>query len=217
MNQQPAGTNKVRIFIADDHELLRAGLRRLVENHPDWEVSGEAADGQSVAELVRQQKPDVLILDIALPGANGLAIAAEISKTAPTVATLIYTGDDDPAVIHGAFEAGAKSFIRKTDERHHLISAIEALARNKPYLTPDVAEVLLASQFRTDRAQELTVREREIVRLVCEGKSNQEVAALLEISTRTVEVHRASVMRKLQLDAFADLVRYAIRHKLVKP
>lgn len=206
----------VRIFIADDHELLRAGLRRLVENHPDWEVSGEAADGTTVAEMVRQQKPDVLILDVALPGANGLAIAAEISKTAPTVATLIYTGDDDPAVIYGAFEAGAKSFIRKTDDRNHLIAAIEALARQKPYLTPDVAEILLAAQFRTDRAQELTVREREIVRLVCEGKSNQEVAALLDISTRTVEVHRASVMRKLQLDAFADLVRYAIRHKLVK-
>lgn len=217
MTEPPAAPNKVRIFIADDHELLRAGLRRLVEHHPDWEVTGEASDGDGVAELVRQQKPDIVILDVALPGASGLAIAAEISKTSPTVATLIYTGDDDPAVIHAAFEAGAKSFIRKTDERHHLIAAIEALARQKPYLTPDVAEILLASQFRTDKTQELTVREREVVRLICEGKSNQEVANLLDISTRTVEVHRASVMRKLQLDAFADLVRYAIRHKLVKP
>lgn len=209
--------SKVRVFIADDHELLRAGLRRLVESQPDWEVSGETGDGAEVADLVRQQKPDVLILDVTLPGANGLAIAAELAKTAPSVATMIYTGDDDPAVIYGAFEAGAKSFIRKTDDRNHLIAAIEALARQKPYLTPDVAEILLAAQFRPDRAQELTVREREIVRLVCEGKSNQEVANLLDISTRTVEVHRASVMRKLQLDAFADLVRYAIRNKLVKP
>ncbi|MBA2433402.1 MAG: response regulator transcription factor [Chthoniobacterales bacterium] len=208
--------NKVRIFIADDHELLRAGLRRLVESRPDWEVSGEAADGTQVVQMVLEQKPDVLILDLAMPGANGLAIAAELTKTSPAVQVLIYTGDDDPNLIYGAFEAGAKSFIRKTDDRAQLTSAIEALGRRKPYLTPEVAEILLAAQFRAEKTQELTAREREIVRLLCEGKSNQETATLLEISTRTVEVHRAAVMRKLQLDAFADLVRYAVRHKIVK-
>jgi DNA-binding NarL/FixJ family response regulator len=209
--------DKVRIFIADDHELLRSGLRRLVESRPDWEVCGEAADGTLVVDMVREQKPDVLILDIAMPGMNGLAVASEIGRTMPSVGVLIYTGDDDPALVHSAFEAGAKSFIRKTDERSHLIGAIEALGKQKPYLTPDVAEVLLANQFRADKPQELTAREREIVRLLCEGKSNHETAQLLNISTRTVEVHRAAVMRKLQLDAFADLVRYAIRNKLVKP
>ncbi|CAN5595386.1 response regulator transcription factor [soil metagenome] len=209
--------NKVRIFIADDHELLRAGLRRLIENNPDWEVSGEASDGGMVAAMVLEQKPDVLILDLAMPGINGLEIAAEIAKTAPGVRVLIYTGADDPSLIYGAFEAGAKSFIWKADDQAHLTAAIEALARQKSYITPEVAEILLAAQFRAEKTQELTAREREIVRLLCEGKSNQETAQLLEISTRTVEVHRAAVMRKLQLDAFADLVRYAVRNKIVKP
>jgi DNA-binding NarL/FixJ family response regulator len=207
---------EVSIFIADDHEMLRAGLRRLLDRQPQWKVCGEAADGQVVADMVCEQKPDVLILDVAMPGVNGLRIAAEIKKKAPQVRILIYTGDDEPALVTAAFEAGASSFISKADDRTHLIAAITALADGKPYITPNVAEVLLAAQFRPEKAQELTPREREIVKLLAEGKSNQEVGTLLGISTRTVEVHRASVMRKLDLDNFADLVRYAVRHRFVE-
>lgn len=206
----------VRIFIADDHEMLRAGLRRLLERRPEWKIAGEAADGQVVAEMVFQEKPDIVILDVAMPGVNGLRIAAEIKEKAPDVRILIYTGDDDAALITAAFEAGASSFISKGDDRNHLVAAITALAEGKPYLTPAVAEVLLAAQFRTDKPQELTPREREIVKLLSEGKSNQEVGTLLGISTRTVEVHRAAVMRKLDLDTFADLVRYAVRNRIVQ-
>lgn len=206
----------VRIFIADDHEMLRSGLRRLVERRPEWSIAGEAGDGHEVLAEVIAKQPDIVILDVAMPGVNGLKIAGQIKEQAPGVKIMIYTGDDDAALITAAFEAGASSFISKGDDRNHLVAAITALAEGKPYLTPAVAEVLLAAQFRPDKPQDLTPREREIVKLLAEGKSNQEVGTLLGISTRTVEVHRAAVMRKLELNTFADLVRYAVRQRIVQ-
>ena len=212
---------KLRIFIADDHELLRAGVRRLVESRDAWEVCGEAAEGTGVAKAVRDFAADVVILDLALPGVKGLDVAKQIKATASAAEILIFSGDDAPASIHAAFQAGASSYIRKGDDRSHLLAAIESLAVHKPYLTPDVSKVLLGAFFdgggRGVKAELLTHREREIVRLLCEGNSNQEVAAELKISPRTVEVHRATVMRKLEIETFAELVRYAVRHNLVEP
>ena len=207
---------KVRIFIADDHELLRSGLRRLVETRDDCEVCGETANGSEVAPAVKEFGADIVILDLAMPGLPGLAVTAEIKKQTPDVQILIFTGDDDPATIQAAFKAGASSYIRKGDDRSHLIAAIEALAAGKPYLTPDVSEVLLgALTSASSKSDGLTPRELEVVRLLCEGKSNQQVAAALDLSPRTVEVHRAAVMRKLEIETFAELVRYAVRHNIV--
>ncbi|MBA2743739.1 MAG: response regulator transcription factor [Chthoniobacterales bacterium] len=213
----PSRTNKLRIFIADDHELLRAGVRRLVESRGDWEVCGEAADGREIAKLVRQLKADVVVLDLTLRGAKGIDVAKEIKATTPSAEVLIFSGDDSPASIHAAFQAGAASYIRKGDDYVHLVNAIASLAEHKPYLTPDVSKVILGAFFSGGpKPEALTDRELEIVRLLCEGNSNQRVATQLGISPRTVEVHRATVMRKLELDTFAELVRYAVRNNLVE-
>lgn len=218
----PAGNatvKKLRIFIADDHEMLRAGVRRLVESRDGWEVCGEAADGIQVAEAVRDCTADVVILDLALPGVPGLDVARKIKAACPGAEILIFSGDDAPTSIHAAFQAGASSYIRKGDDRTHLLAAIESLAAHKPYLTPDVSKVLLGAFFSGGggKLESLTEREREIVRLLCEGRSNQQVATQLQISPRTVEVHRATIMRKLEIETFAELVRYAVRHRLVEP
>lgn len=209
----------LRIFIADDHELLRAGVRRLIENHKGCEVCGEAAEGTHVATAVRELAADVVILDLALPGVKGLDAAKQIKSTCPGTEILIFSGDDAPASIHAAFQAGATSYIRKGDDHSHLLAAIDSLAIHKPYLTPDVSKVLLGAFFsgNTTKTESLTDREREVIRLLCEGKSNQQVATLLSISSRTVEVHRATIMRKLEIETFAELVRYAVRHNLVDP
>lgn len=212
-----ASTKKLRIFIADDHELLRAGVRRLVESRDNWEVCGEAADGSEVAHSVSAFRADVVVLDLMLPGTKGLEVAKQIKATSPGAEVLIFSGDDSPASIHAAFQAGASSYIRKGDDRAHLLSAIESLAEHKPYLTPDVSKVLLGAFFSDRRKTDaLTDRELQIVRLLCEGNSNHEVAGKLGISPRTVEVHRATIMRKLELDTFAELVRYAVRNNLVE-
>lgn len=210
---------RTRIFIADDHELLRAGVRRFIETREEWEVCGEAADGREVPASVRESGADLVILDVAMPGMSGIEIAGQIKRENPNVELLIFSGDDAPGTIQAAFKAGASSYIRKGEDRSQLIAAIEELARHKPYLTPDVSKVLLAG-FSSNNApgvERLSPREHEIVRLLCEGKSNQQVAALLDISPRTAEVHRATVMRKLELDTFAELVRYAVRHGIVEP
>lgn len=214
-----ATAKKLRIFIADDHEMLRAGVRRLVESRDGWEVCGEAGDGIKVAEAVRDSTADVVILDLALPGVPGLDVARQIKVACPGAEILIFSGDDAPTSIHAAFQAGASSYIRKGDDRTHLLGAIESLAAHKPYLTPDVSKVLLGAFFSSGggKLESLTDREREIVRLLCEGRSNQQVAAQLQISPRTVEVHRATIMRKLEIETFAELVRYAVRHRLVEP
>ncbi|MFN2475082.1 MAG: LuxR C-terminal-related transcriptional regulator [Chthoniobacterales bacterium] len=156
---------------------------------------------------------------MSLPGVKGLDAAKQIKATCPGAEILIFSGDDTPASIHAAFQAGATSYIRKGDDHKHLVAGIESLATHKPYLTPDVSKVLLGSFFSasTAKTESLSDREREVVRLLCEGKSNQQVATLLEISSRTVEVHRATIMRKLEIESFAQLVRYAVRHNLVDP
>jgi DNA-binding NarL/FixJ family response regulator len=222
--EQSAGSSErhrqaLRIFIADDHELLRAGVRRLIEMHEGWEVCGEAAEGTQVADAVRELSADVVILDLSLPGLKGLDAAKQIKATCPRAEILIFSGDDAPASIHAAFQAGATSYIRKGDDHKHLVAGIESLAVHKPYLTPDVSKVLLGAFFSasTAKTESLTDREREVVRLLCEGKSNHQVATLLNISSRTVEVHRATIMRKLEIESFAELVRYAVRHNLVDP
>jgi DNA-binding NarL/FixJ family response regulator len=217
--KQPIG--KLRILLADDHEVVRHGVRMLIEKEPGWEVCGEAADGRKAVALAEKLAPDVVVLDIGMPELNGLEAARQIKRARPKSEVLIFTGEESEQLIHEIFAAGARSYILKSDIGAHLVAAIRALGQHKHYLTSHISEVVFARYLDgvsgpdKDNTAALTPREREIVQLLGEGKSNKEAGALLGISIKTVETHRAATMRKLRLDSFADLVRYAIRNKII--
>ena len=216
-----ASRRPLRILVADDHEVVRQGLRALIEKTPDWVVCGEAADGRAAVALAEKERPDVAVVDFGMPELNGLEATRQIKRVLPECEVLVFTGDEDEQLIHKIFAAGARSYILKSDMTHHLVSAIEALSQHKHYFTSSVSEVLFARYLNGTPGHgsgttELTAREREIVQLLGEGKSNKEVAATLGISVKTVETHRAAIMKKLRCDSFADLVRYAIREKIVQ-
>jgi DNA-binding NarL/FixJ family response regulator len=216
-----ATARKLRILLADDHEVVRQGLRALIERKPEWEVCGEAADGRAAVVLAEKVQPDVAVVDFGMPELNGLETTRQIKRAVPACEVLLFTGTEDDKLVHQIFAAGARSYILKKDMTQHLVSAIEALSRHKHYFTGPISEVLFARYLDGAPAHdgggsELTSREREIVQLLAEGKSNKQVAATLGISVKTVETHRAAIMRKLRCDSFADLVRYAIRQKMVQ-
>ena len=212
---------KLRILLADDHEVVRDGIRRQIEAEATWEICGEAADGRKAVALAEQLKPDVVVLDMGMPELNGLEAARQIKRALPKTEVLIFTGEESDQLIHEVFAAGARSYILKSDIGGHLIAAIRALGEHKHYFTSRISEVVFARYFNgesgagKDKTEGLTPREREIVQLLSEGKSNKETGAVLGISIKTVETHRATTMRKLRLDSFADLVRYAIRNKII--
>lgn len=211
---------KLRILLADDHEIVRQGARALIERRPEWEVCGEAGDGRSAVALVEKLQPDIAIIDLGMPELNGLDATRQIKRALPGCEVLVFTGEEDDKLIHDVFAAGARSYILKNDISAHLVAAIEALGQHKHYFTTKTSEVVFAryldGKSATVGGRELTPREREILQLLAEGKSNKEVAAALGISIKTAETHRATVMRKLDFDSFADLVRYAIRQKIIQ-
>lgn len=212
----------IRILIADDHDVLRAGIRLLLEGEPGWEVCGEAANGREAIAQARKLRPDIAIIDINMPELNGLDAAREIKRLVPKTELLIFTGDENDALIRDVFAAGALSYILKNQAMEHLVAAVRAAAAHKPFFTSQVSEVLFARflHAKTDEREggeeRLTRREREIVQLIAEGASNKEVAQKLGVSLRTVETHRANIFRKLNLGSVADLVRYAIRNKIIQ-
>jgi DNA-binding NarL/FixJ family response regulator len=212
---------KLRILLADDHGVVLEGLRRLIEREANWEVCGEALDGRTTVALAKKLEPDVVVLDLAMPELNGLETTRQIRRALPRTEVVIFTGDASEQAIHQVFAAGARSYILKSDLSAHLIAAIRALGQHKPYFTTRISEIVFARYFAgesvesKDKTERLTPREREIVQLVGEGKSNKEVGSILGVSIKTVETHRASVMHKLRLVTFADLMRYAIRNKIV--
>ncbi len=214
---------KLRILLVDDHEVVREGVRRLIEKETGWEVCGEAVDGRKAVALAVKLAPDIVVLDLSMPELNGLEAARQIKRALPKTEVLIFTGEESEQVIHEVFAAGARSYILKSDIGEHLIAAIRALGQHKHYFTSRISEIVFAryvdgkSGEGHDKTEGLTPREREIVQLLGEGKSNKETSAVLHISIKTVETHRAAVMRKLRLDSFADLIRYAIRNKIVAP
>ncbi|MHA3774546.1 response regulator [Verrucomicrobiota bacterium sgz303538] len=214
----------LRILLADDHQLVRDGLRVLIQRQPGWEVCGETNNGREAVALAEQLRPNIAVLDMTMPELNGLDATRQIKKCCPDTEVLIFTGHETEELVHQVFEAGARSYILKTDANVQLIAALNALALHKPYFTSRVGEIIFAKFLRSQRAAQeeqsyqgrLTDREREIVQLLAEGKSNKEVAAVLGISVKTAETHRAAVMRKLGLETFSDLVRYAIRNHIIE-
>jgi two-component system response regulator NreC len=218
-------TLPLRILIADDHDVMREGTRAVVERQPGWEVCGTADNGREAIAEANRLEPDIVIMDMTMPDLNGLDAAVQIKRRLPGTEILMFTGHETDDLIREAFEAGVKSFIFKSEAHQFLVDAVESLSRHKPFFTSKVSEILFSNilnradgkRAETEPGQRLSPREREIVQLLAEGKSNKEVAEALGISVRTAETHRASILRKLNLDSIASLVRYAIRNKIIEP
>jgi DNA-binding NarL/FixJ family response regulator len=214
----------LRILVADDHDLMRRGVKTLLESHEGWQVCGEAKTGREAVEKVEELKPDIIILDISMPDLNGVEAARRIRKLSVNVEILILSMHYSDQLIHEIVEAGVRGFIVKSDSDRDLIMAVESLARHKPFFTSYATEVILTNfnvGARTKPVPELTTkrltsREREIVQLLAEGKSSKEVASSLGISVKTAETHRANIMRKLDLHSVSELVRYAVRNQIVE-
>lgn len=211
----------VRILVADDHEVVRQGLRRLLEARPGWEICGEAGTGREAVEKAKQLKPDVVVLDYSMPGLNGAEATRQILERVPRTEVLILTMHGAEQLIREALEAGARGYVLKSDASRDLISAVLALVEHKAFLSSSASGQVLDRYLRTPQTptlqQVLTPREREIVQLVAEGKTNKEVAVTLKISTKTVEAHRANMMHKLGLSSVSELVRFAIRNQIIEP
>ena len=213
----------IRVLLADDHEVVRNGLRLMINNFDGWEICGEASTGREAVALAEKLKPHIVVLDVNMPEMNGIEATRQIKRRLPEIEIMLVTGVRDDAVVKAAFEAGARSYLSKTDSSEHFVAAFEALRNHKAYFTPEVAEIVFqrfctgASGPKEHAATAgLTEREREIVQLLVEGSSNKEVATKLGISEKTVETHRAAVMRKLKLKVFSELVRWAIRNNVIE-
>jgi len=211
----------VRILLADDHEIVRHGLRRLLETQPGWNICGEAGSGREAVEKTRQLKPDIVILDHSMPELSGAEAARQILKALPQTEIVILTMHDSEQLLRDVMEAGVHGYVLKSDAMCNMVDAVNALLAHRQYLSPGASGVavegFLHPSAEADPAGRLTPREREIVRLLAMGKSNKEVASALNISVKTVEAHRANIMHKLNLPSFADLVHYAIRTGIVEP
>jgi DNA-binding NarL/FixJ family response regulator len=212
----------LRILIVDDHAVVRRGVRSLLESHEGWDVCGEATTGRDAVEQSRRLRPDVVIMDLSLPELNGLDATRHILKDAPETEVLVLTMHQSEELARGVLQAGARGYVLKSDADENLIAAVENLRQHKPFLTTTVTEFVLDGYIRDGADQEaarhaVTAREREVIQLIAEGKSNKKAASTLKISVKTIEAHRANIMRKLHLRSVSDLVRYAIRNKIVQP
>jgi DNA-binding NarL/FixJ family response regulator len=214
----------LRILVADDHDIIRRGLKQLLTSKPGWEVVAEAKNGREAVTLAEQFKPEVVVMDISMPELNGLEASRRIKKALPKTEIVILTLHFSDQLVHDIVEAGARAYIMKSDADRDLISAVEALSHRRSFFTPKAAEMVL-NGFRKrnaapDTVQEfrnrLTPREREIVQLLAEGKSSKEVAVALGISVKTAETHRANIMRKLEIHSVSELVRYAVKNQIIE-
>jgi DNA-binding NarL/FixJ family response regulator len=216
----------VSILIADDHELVRKGIRMVLEGRPGWEVVAEASNGQDAVKKVQETKPQVAILDISMPVLNGLEATRQIAKSSSETKVLILTMHEADPMIQKILEAGAQGYLLKSDASLDLVSAVEALLKNKTFFTPKVGQIVLEGYLGKNPAKavedpdkgtlRLTARQREIVQLLAEGKTSKEVAVALEISVKTAETHRANIMKRLDCHSVTELVHYAIRNGITE-
>lgn len=216
---------KLRILVADDHEIVRRGLCSLLQKHEGWEICGEASDGRDAVEKAKLLKPDVVILDVGMPNLNGLDATRQLMQHDPNFKVIVLTITDSDQVIREALDSGARGFVLKSDAARDLVSAVEALQHKRMFFTPRVNDLVLAgfldkghaiSRNEPPSLPTLTAREREITQLLAEGKSSKEVASLLNLSTKTVETHRSNIMRKLSFHSIRDLVVYAIKNNIIQ-
>jgi len=209
-----------RILIADDHEVVRSGLRAIIETHSNWTVAGEASDGEQAIILALETRPDVIIADYSMPVVSGLEVSRRVKVLQLRSEVLILTMHESDELLTEALLAGVRGFLLKSDAKRHLISAIEALLEGRPYFTSVVLEKLLVNYQLNKQNKSgmlLTAREQNVVQLIAEGHTNKAIGSMLKLSVKTVETHRAAAMRKLGMSSTAELVRYAIRKRLVSP
>lgn len=215
--------SNLKVLIADDHDVVRKGLRMLIEERPGWTVCAEARSGREAVEKASQLNPEVVVIDVSMPDLNGLEATRLIRKSCPKTEVLVITHHDSDEMAAEVIDAGARGYVLKSDSDQDLVHAVESLSRHKPFFTARVTEMFLAN--RADGAaapveairHRLTSREVEILQLLAEGKTAKEVATTLGIATKTSDTHRTNIMRKLNLHSIAELVRYAIRNKIVEP
>jgi DNA-binding NarL/FixJ family response regulator len=213
---------ELRILIADDHELMRRGVRALLEAQAGWKVVGEASDGRELMRKITLAKPDIVVIDIGMPHLNGLEAARRVRQAFPEIKILILSMYDSERVARDVLDAGARGYVTKADAARDLVLAVEALRRNRTFFTSRVEQLVLESFLQGENggaaapAERLTSRQREIVQLLAEGKSSKEIAVDLELSVKTVETHRANIMRRLSCHSIGDLVVYAIRNEIVR-
>ncbi|MCL4401739.1 MAG: response regulator transcription factor [Acidobacteria bacterium] len=211
-----------RIIIADDHPFMRTGLRHVLEEHSMFQIVGEASDGREAVKLAEQQRPDVAILDIGMPNLNGIEAARQISATLPNTVIVVLSMHSDESYVLRALKAGARAYLLKQSAEADLVAAIRAVMQGKTYFSPAVSQMLLDDYIRQMRDRDvedsyelLTAREREILQLVAEGKSNKDIANLLNLSVYTVETHRSNMMEKLNLHTVPELILYAVRKGVI--
>ena len=207
-----------RIVLADDHVLVRQGLRSLLERE-HFQVMAEASDGQDAVRLTEAHQPDIAILDISMPTLNGIDAARSLSRSAPKTKVILLTQHEEEQYIHEALEAGVKGYVLKSQVANDLIQAIRQVCRGEFYLSPGISRAVMeAYRNKSDRpADPLTVRERQVLQLIAEGKSTKDTASVLGISVKTAESHRMRLMQKLNIHETASLVRYAVRRGLIQP
>jgi DNA-binding NarL/FixJ family response regulator len=212
-------TGAKRILIADDHDVVRSGLRSILESHEGWNVVGEAENGRDAITLIVEKVPDVAIVDYSLPLINGVEVTRSVKARQLATEVLIFTMHDSDELVKESFKAGAKAFLLKSDAGRLLVAAVESLVLHKPFLTGPVSEKMLASFLSSTGAPKAVIspRERMVIQLISEGYSNKGMSKILNLSIKTIETHRASAMRKLEVNSTAALVRYAIRNRLVEP
>jgi DNA-binding NarL/FixJ family response regulator len=213
----------LRLLVADDHEIVRKGLRCLLEAQPGWQVTAEACDGREAVEKAKEIKPDITVLDIGMPALNGLEAARQMIKNDARAKILILTMHESDPLIREVLDAGARGYVLKSDASRDLVTAVNAVRSNKTFFTAKVAQIVLDGYLdkkpkaNPESAQtRLTPRQREIVQLLAEGKSSKEVAVALGLSVKTAETHRANIMKRLDCHSVSELVRYAVRNNIIE-
>ena len=214
----------LRILVADDHEVVRKGVKTLLESHPGWTVCGEATNGREAVAEAQRLAPDMVILDVTMPGLNGLDATRQIRRLVPRAEVLILTVHESEQMVKEILSAGARGYVLKSDAGRELAAAVEAMQARRPYFTAKVAERMLdeyvgsGSTSAVSSAHEsLTPRERELLQLLAEGKTGRQAARILKITVKTAATHRTNLMKKLDVHNLAGLVQYAIRNKIIEP